>query len=60
MGKVTIDHKGHIISVNEHALNAHLNHGDTIVSGPVTRNDVGTPGQVPQSPADGKKHGKKP
>jgi hypothetical protein len=31
--KVAVYHKGHIISVDGHALNAHLAHGDAIVSG---------------------------
>lgn len=28
MGKVDVCHKGHIININENALEAHLNHGD--------------------------------
>ena len=31
-GKVSINHKGQVISVNEHAVKGHLAHGDTIVS----------------------------
>src|SRR6185503_5552633 len=34
--KVTICHKGHTIMVSMHALQAHLNHGDTIGSCVVT------------------------
>jgi hypothetical protein len=29
-GKVIVNHNGHLISVNEHALKAHLEHGDTV------------------------------
>lgn len=31
--KVSINHKGKVISVDEHAVKAHLAHGDTVVSG---------------------------
>ena len=31
-GKVSVNHKGKIISVDEHALKAHLAHGDKVVS----------------------------
>lgn len=31
--KVTVNHKGKLIAVDQHALKAHLAHGDSIVSG---------------------------
>jgi hypothetical protein len=31
--KVSINHKGHVILVDQHAVQAHLDHGDAVVSG---------------------------